>query len=521
MIFLDKIAIGDGGGHFRDVANLAGEVRGHEVHVVREILPGARHAGHLRLSAELAFGAHFARHARDFRGEAVQLIDHRVDGVFQRQDFALHVHGNLAAQIAARDRRRDFGDVAHLAGEIGAHRVHGIGEILPGAGHPGHRRLPAELAFRADFARHARDFRGEAVELIDHGIDRLLQLENLALHIHGDFAGKIAARHRRGHRRDVADLAGQIRGHRVHGVGEILPGAGHSGHHRLSAEPAFRADLARHARDFRGEGAKLIDHRIGGFFELQNLAADIDSNLFGKVAIGDRNRHIGNVAHLRRQVARHLVHGFRQFLPDAGYAFHLRLAAELAFGADLARHARHLGGEYGELIDHGIDQLGRAQELALERAAVHFEFHGLPQVAFRHGPDGAGDIRRGPHQIVDKGIDGLDLDRPFAHGAGERHALLEAALLADRRPQPLGFLGDAVLVAHGVIEGLGDAPIDAIPIRGKPHGKIAIAERHHRRQKLPRTRICRTFLGPAVCWLAVGLAICFGRRGGGLAMWGA
>ena len=34
---------------------------------------------------------------------------------------------------------------------------------------------------------------------------------------------------------------------------------------------------------------------------------------------------------------------------------HLRLAAELALGADLARDARHLAGEGVQLIHHGVD----------------------------------------------------------------------------------------------------------------------------------------------------------------------
>ena len=34
---------------------------------------------------------------------------------------------------------------------------------------------------------------------------------------------------------------------------------------------------------------------------------------------------------------------------------HLGLAAELAFGADLARDARHLAGERVELVDHRVD----------------------------------------------------------------------------------------------------------------------------------------------------------------------
>src|SRR5213075_143361 len=57
--------------------------------------------------------------------------------------------------------------------------VHVVGEVLPGAGHAAHLRLPAELPFHAHFARHAHHFRGEGVELIDHGVDGVLQLEDL------------------------------------------------------------------------------------------------------------------------------------------------------------------------------------------------------------------------------------------------------------------------------------------------------------------------------------------------------
>ena len=85
-----------------------------EVDVVGQVLPGAGDAGHLRLAAELAFGADLARHARHFGGERVELIDHRVDGVLQLEDLALHVDRDLARQVAARDGRGHVGDVAHL-----------------------------------------------------------------------------------------------------------------------------------------------------------------------------------------------------------------------------------------------------------------------------------------------------------------------------------------------------------------------------------------------------------------------
>ena len=90
-----------------------------------------------------------------------ELIHHRVDGVLQLENFAFHVDRDLLGQVAVRDRRRHFGDVAHLAGQVAGHEVHGVGQILPRAGHALHFRLAAEFSFRTHFARHARHFRGE------------------------------------------------------------------------------------------------------------------------------------------------------------------------------------------------------------------------------------------------------------------------------------------------------------------------------------------------------------------------
>ena len=49
--------------------------------------------------------------------------------------------------------------------------------------------------------------------------------------------------------------------------------------------------------------------------------------------------------------------------PRAADALHLGLAAELAFGADLARDARDLVRERRELVDHRVDRV-----LQLERS---------------------------------------------------------------------------------------------------------------------------------------------------------
>ena len=76
-------------------------------------------------------------------------------------------------------------------------------------------------------------------------------------------------------------------------------------------------------------------------FEQQNLAAHVDGDLLRQVAAGDGGRHLGDVAHLGGEVRGHEVDVVGEVLPRTGDARHLRLAAELAFGADLARDARH------------------------------------------------------------------------------------------------------------------------------------------------------------------------------------
>ena len=155
---------------------------------VGQILPGAADAFHFRLTAEFAFRTDFARHARDFRGERVELVHHRVDGVLELENFASHVDRDLARQIAVGDGRRHFGDVADLGRQVAGHGVDGVGEILPDAADAFHLRLAAELSFGTHFARHARHFRCERVELVHHRVDGVLQLENFAAHVDRDLA---------------------------------------------------------------------------------------------------------------------------------------------------------------------------------------------------------------------------------------------------------------------------------------------------------------------------------------------
>ena len=137
-------------------------LRGHEVDVVGQVLPGAGDAGTCAWPPSLPSVPTSRATRVTSRGEGVELVHHRVDGVLELEDFALHVDGDLARQVAARDGRGHLGDVADLGGQVAGHRVDVVGQVLPGAGDAGHVGLAAEPAFGADLARHARHLAGEA-----------------------------------------------------------------------------------------------------------------------------------------------------------------------------------------------------------------------------------------------------------------------------------------------------------------------------------------------------------------------
>src|SRR5262249_30068954 len=161
---------------------------------------------------------------------------HRVHGVLQLENLALHFDGDLARQVALGDGSGHVGDVAHLPGEVGGHRVDVVSQVLPGAADARHDGLPAELAVGANLAGHAAHFRTEAVDLVHHDVDGVLQFQDLALHFDCDLARQVAARNCRGHVGDVAHLRSEVGSHRVDRVGQILPGPCHAGRLSLAAE---------------------------------------------------------------------------------------------------------------------------------------------------------------------------------------------------------------------------------------------------------------------------------------------
>ena len=234
-------------------------------------------------------------------GRQAQIVDHRIDIVFELSHFAAGVDLNRPGEVAFGHRGRDLGDRAHLGGEVRREQIDVAREILPCAGGAGHIRLTAKPAFDSHLSCDGRDLVGEGRKGVGHIVDRLGERRDLAFRLDRQVLLQIAAGDRRHHLHDAADLLGEIGRHDVHCVGQILPGPSDSGDGGLTAQFPFGADLARNAGHFRSESVELIDHRVDRVLQFENFSFHVDGNLAGQVAAGDRGGHFGDVSHLRRQ----------------------------------------------------------------------------------------------------------------------------------------------------------------------------------------------------------------------------
>src|SRR3989449_1774517 len=326
---------------------------------------------------EVALALEHSREAGDVRLEPVDLLvslrrlaqvaDHLVDVVLEELDLALRIDLDGPRQVAAGHGRGDLADRPDLGREVAGELVDRVGQVLPRPADAADVGLAAELALGADLAGDAGHLAGEGVELVDHRVDRVLQLEDLAADVDGDLLAEVASRHGRRDVGDVADLAGQVAGELVDRVGQVLPRPADAADVGLAAELALGADLAGDAGHLAGEGVELVDHRVDRVLQLEDLAADVDGDLLAEVASRHGRRDVGDVADLAGQVAGHRVDRVGQVLPRPADAADVGLAAELALGADLAGDAGDLAGEGVQLVDHRVDRARKPLVFAPQR----------------------------------------------------------------------------------------------------------------------------------------------------------
>jgi len=356
---------------------------------------------------------------------------------FSSATLAPGLDRDLLGQVTPGHGLRHTGDVPHLAGQVPGQLVDVVGQGLPGAGDPLDLGLAAEAALGADLAGHPGDLVGEGAQLVDHRVDRALELEDLTSHVDEYLLRQVAVGHRGGDPGDVPHLVGQVGGHEVHRVGEVLPGAGHAGHPGLAAKAAVGADLPGHPGDFVGEGRQLVDHRVDGVLQLGHLASGLDRDLLRQVTPGHGGGDLGDVPHLAGEVGGQLVDVVGQVLPGARHAPHVGLAAEAAFGADLPGDPGHLVGEGAELVHHRVDGV-----LQLGHLAPGVDGDLLGQVALGHGGGDLGDVPHLAGEVPGQLVDVVGEVLPGAADPGDVGLPAELPLRADLPGDPGDFVGE-------------------------------------------------------------------------------
>jgi hypothetical protein len=86
---------------------------------------------------------------------------------FSSENLALHVHRDLARQVAPPHRLGHVGDVPHLRSEVAGHEVDRLGQVLPSARHAFHAAPDRRVSPRSRTSRATRGhFRSERGKLV-------------------------------------------------------------------------------------------------------------------------------------------------------------------------------------------------------------------------------------------------------------------------------------------------------------------------------------------------------------------
>ena len=128
------------------------------------------------------------------------------------------------------DRRGHLGDRPHLAGQVGGHGVHRVGQVAPGAGDAAHVGLAAELALGAHLAGHPGHLVGERRELVHHRVHGAADAQELtaqrpAVDLAGHVLGQVALGHGHDHAGDLGGRPAQVVDERVDRAHAVGPGA--------------------------------------------------------------------------------------------------------------------------------------------------------------------------------------------------------------------------------------------------------------------------------------------------------
>ena len=142
---------------------------------------------------------------------------------------------------------------------------------------------------------------------------------------------------------------------------------------------------------FLGGVLEIQNHLVDIVFQRGHLALGFHGDRSRQIALGHRRRNFGDRPHLIRQVCSQTVDVVSQIAPSAGRTRNVRLPAQLAFDADLARDRSHLIGKDCQRVGHVVDGIGQ-----LGNFTFSFDCQLAFEIAIGHGGNYASNT---PHLI--------------------------------------------------------------------------------------------------------------------------
>ena len=235
-----------------------------------------------------------------------QLVDHRVDRCLERERPRPCASTVIFwRQVAVGHRGRRPGRCADLAGQVRRHEVDVVGEVLPGAGDAAHLRPGRRACPRC----RPRGRRGSPRRRTTESWSTIVLMVSLSSRISPRASTVIfcdrspwatavvtwAMLRTWSVRFAAMKLTLSVRSRQVPETPSTSAWPP-----SLPSVPTSRATRVTSSANER----ELVDHRVDGVLELEDLALGVDGDLLGQVALGHRGRDLGDVAHLAGQVRR-------------------------------------------------------------------------------------------------------------------------------------------------------------------------------------------------------------------------
>ncbi len=166
----------------------------------------------------------------------LEITDHLIHIVLQIGHLTCCLNGNFLTQVTVGHGRGHLGDGPYLCGKVGSELVHIVCQVLPSTTCARHLSLASKLTFHTHFAGNGGHLGRECVKRVDHGVDRISQLCDLALSLQFQLLRQVASCDRCHHFGDAPHLGGKVVAHGVHVVGQVLPSAGYAFHLGLASQ---------------------------------------------------------------------------------------------------------------------------------------------------------------------------------------------------------------------------------------------------------------------------------------------